>query len=129
MNESDAPRGYSGSDTAVAELQSSVRQLYGLLNLSVLVLIVLSFSLFVFMLREIKVVSRQLDEQSRFVAEYHQTIEPRIDQFRAKLETFALAHPDFNPVFVKYFGVSNAPLSRVRPATSALGGGGAPVRP
>jgi hypothetical protein len=71
-------------------------------------LVILTFSLFVFFLRETSLARRQIAEMAQFVAQYEKGEGRAINDFRIKLQGFAKTHPDFVPVYNKYFG-SNTP--------------------
>jgi hypothetical protein len=70
-------------------------------------LVILSGSLFVFFLRETSLARRQIAELSQVVAEYQKTAAPVMEEFRTKLLAYTKTHPDFGPIFSKYFGTNS----------------------
>ena len=94
---------------AVEGLQAELRALRTLFNVVLLALIILIVSLFSFMLREMRIVGRQIEENSRYVAEYKRKVEPRLNELHSKLFAYSKLHTNFAPVLVKYFGATNIP--------------------
>jgi hypothetical protein len=104
------------------KLEASVEALRKLVNAVMAALLILAVSLFAFVLRELKFVRRQLAENSRFVEDYRKNWEPKVTELHSKLLSYSTSHPDFTPIFVKYFGSTNgllpgapAPTTRTQP--------------
>ena len=72
---------------------------------------ILTGSLFVFFLRESSIARRQIGQLAQAVAEYDRTAVPLMKDLRNKLQAFAQTHPDFVPIYTKYFGVASGPAS------------------
>ena len=98
-------------NTQVRALEGSVQSLRQLFTLVVLILILLSASLFIFMLRQVSSTRRQVAELTQFVVEYQKTSAPAIEEMRRKLYDFAKTNSDFTPIYQHYFS-SNAPSAR-----------------
>src|SRR5438067_10175564 len=81
-----------GEFTAVDHLQAEVRTLRILLNIVLLALLVLVVSLFSFIYRQRKIVRRQIDESSRYIAEYKRKVEPRLNDLSSKLVAYSKLH-------------------------------------
>lgn len=117
MSASDVPSGdpslpvSDSTATPVARLGAEVKALRTLFNIAMLALLLLLSSLFSFMLWELKLVRRQIEENSRFVAEYKRKVEPRLNELHSKLFAYSRLHPNFTPILVKYFGATNTPLN------------------
>ena len=72
-------------------------------------LLVLSGSLSVFFLREISIARKQMTELTKVVRDYEKGAVPLVEELRVKLKSFAQAHPDFAPIYARYFGGTNQP--------------------
>jgi hypothetical protein len=81
-------------------------------HVTLVLLMVLTGSLFVFFLREVSLARRQIGDMTNAIVEYEKTSVPLMEDFRTKLQGFARTHPDFNPVYTKYFGSNSAPSSQ-----------------
>lgn len=123
--QSDLPQSHTAGGTeAVAEvLQAQVSSLRTLLICTWLALIILSLGVNIFIWRQMSLVRQQLDENSRIVADYHRVTEPRIRELLGKLEIFAAANRDFQPIFSKY--VPSRPQSTLPTPTKPV----APAKP
>ena len=107
----------TGANPAAVEEStlSAFHSLRSLINLILLGLIILTTSLAILMVREIQIARRQTRELEVRVTDYNQNVAPKIDELRAKLETFSKLHPEFAPIFIKYFGSTNAPAGNAAP--------------
>lgn len=83
-------------------------------HLSLILLACLSGSLFVFFVREVSIARRQINELTQVVLEYERSALPVMEEFRTKLQAFSKEHPDFAPIYIKYFG-SNPPPEKQSP--------------
>ena len=104
---------------SLAEAHRSLRTAF---HISLVMLLVLTGSLFVFFVREVSIARRQINELTKVVRDYEKTTVPMMEDFRIKLQSFTKTNPDFSPIFIKYFGNTNPP------AASASGGGPAGPR-
>jgi hypothetical protein len=116
-NQADLPTrpSPSGSVTAEDALQAQVHSLRKLFSCTLVALIILSFGVNVFIWRQMSLTRQQLDENSRMVAEYRRVTEPRIRDLLGRLEVFAAANRDFQPILAKYI----PPRPQPAPATPA----------
>lgn len=119
-NQADLPTSPSpgGSVTAEDALQAQVHSLRALFSCTLVTLIILSFGVNVFIWRQMSLTRQQLDENSRIVAEYRRVTEPRIRDLLGRLEVFAAANRDFQPILAKYIPPrpQPAPATPTKPA-------------
>jgi hypothetical protein len=94
---------------SLAEAHESLRTA---LHVTLVMLVILTGTLFVFFLREVSIARRQIAELTQVVGDYEKSAVPLMEDFRSKLQAFAKTHPDFAPIYARYFGSTNsAPLS------------------
>lgn len=99
----------SASDSATLQrLEGALRAQALLLNIVMFLLILVTGSLCLFMLREQKILRKQLEQGDQYLAAYRKNVEPKIADLQARLQGFAKLYPDFEPIVARYFG-SNAP--------------------
>ncbi|MDB6037435.1 MAG: hypothetical protein JWM99_1276 [Verrucomicrobiales bacterium] len=87
----------------------TVRSLRRSFQYTLVLMLVLSASLFVFLLREVSAVRRQNLELGRAISDYQRVGAPSLEDFRKKLVEYAHGHPDFGPILGKYFAPTNPP--------------------
>ncbi len=100
------PNPVAGSSELVLQTLRSLRRSF---QYTLLLMIILSGSLFVFLLREVSAVRRQNLELGRVITEYQRVGAPSLEDFRKKLVEYAHSHPDFGPIMGKYFTATNPP--------------------
>jgi hypothetical protein len=100
-----APR----TEISFDELQRSIQSLRAMFNVVLVILLVLTGSLFLFLLREVSQIRRQTRELTQFVDNYEKTSLPAMLAFRNKLQEFAKGHPDFKPILARYMSPTNTP--------------------
>ena len=98
-----------GESEAMELLQSEVRSLRILFNTVMVALIILTSSLFHFMMREKKIIRRQIDDNLRYIADYKRRVEPRVIELNSKLLAYSKLHTNFTPILLRYFGTTNPP--------------------
>jgi hypothetical protein len=108
------------SRDTVAGLQSTVRSLRLILTAALISMLVLSGSMFVFLLREVSYVRRQITGLRQFIADYETKEVPVMEDFHRKLQAFARSHPDFTPVLVKHFGSSSLQVGQPAPTPAPI---------
>ena len=75
--------------------------------------LILTGTLFVFLYRQVVLVRRQTGELARYIAEVQQSGMPQFEeQVRAKLNEFRKQQPDFNPIYIRYFGTNEPAPSK-----------------
>jgi hypothetical protein len=105
---------------SLAEAHQALRTAF---QVTLVLLLILTGSLFVFFLREVSLARRQITDLTQVVSDYEKNSVPLMEDFRVKLQVFAKTHPDFNPIYLKYFASTNsAPLTqsgtRAQPLTT-----------
>ncbi|MBI2950242.1 MAG: hypothetical protein HYY23_21630 [Verrucomicrobia bacterium] len=101
--------------------QESYRSLRSLLLIVIIGVLILTGSVFVFLLREVSATRHQVKELTQYVAAYEKNSVPVMRQFRDKLIEFVKANPDFAPILSKYVNPTNY-------ANLAPGANSAPAR-
>jgi hypothetical protein len=90
--------------------------------MSILILvIVISGTLNIYLLRQWKTVSRELKDirpqATQLIADYQKTSAPAMSDFLKKVTEYGRTHPDFAPVLAKY-GLKPAGVTGAVPATT-----------
>ena len=98
-------------DLEAGNLREQLDSLHHLV-LSILVLVVvLSGTLSIFLLRQWKMASKDLANfrpaAMQIIADYTKERAPRMDSFIDKIKEYGRTHPDFNPILLKYNLISN----------------------
>ncbi|HWI59002.1 MAG TPA: hypothetical protein VNZ22_17385 [Bacillota bacterium] len=110
------------SPAAQPENQSMRQELEGLRSLvvSLLVLmIVLSGTFNLFLLRQVKTARADLPALRQVVADYNKNSAPAINEFVKRLSDYSKTHPDFVPVLVKYGIIKPSGAPTAAPAAPA----------
>jgi hypothetical protein len=102
------------------ELQSQFDSLRRQIFVILVLLIVVSGTMNIFLLRQWRYASndaRTLKEQSAPIfAEYQKVSGPRIDEFVKRVTEYGWSHPDFRPITLKYsLSTSGPPATAVPP--------------
>ena len=104
------------SPTGIATPEAQIKSLRSLLHATAISLLILTGTLFIFIYREVVLVRKQSTELVRYLMEYERSnAEEFIEQVRMKFDDFRKDHPDFQPLYLRYFGTNQAP-SRVQGA-------------
>lgn len=92
--------------TAVEETRQQYARLHQLLLLTMAALALVTLGIDLFIGKQVRMIGRQLEEQRPLVqkatSDYQKFNEPLIRHFTGALQSFALAHRDFQPVLEKY---------------------------
>lgn len=110
------------------ELQRGIESVRAMLHVALIAVILLSGSATVVLSQQVRHVRREMAALRLGVAEYERLGKPRLESFLLKLRDFALAHPDFAPIFAKYVPATNAPASSPTSARPPALPGGLPDR-
>lgn len=86
--------------------------------LILVLLIVVSGTLWIFLRWQVKYTSLDLEELRPFIVQYEKATGPAMDSFIYKLADYGRTHPDFAPIMAKY-GIKPAPTPGSVTATSA----------
>jgi hypothetical protein len=79
-------------------------------HVTLVLLLILSGALFASFLREVSIARQHIHDLTLVVGEYQKNSAPVIEDFRRKLHAFTQAHPDFAPIYNKYFTAPNTAL-------------------
>jgi hypothetical protein len=91
------------------------RQLRSLLHAVAISMMILTGTMFIFIYREVVLIRRQTNEFLTGISEYERTnTQKLIEQLQVKLGEYARQHPDFVPLYARYFGTNG-------PSPAALG--------
>lgn len=100
------PRPGPATATAVEETRQQYASLHQLLLVTMSALVLVTLGIDLFMGKQVRMIGRQLEEQRPLVqkatSDYQKFNEPLIRHFTGALQSFALAHRDFQPVLEKY---------------------------
>lgn len=105
----------SSPEVTLEQLLQAHQSLRSAFHVTLAMIVILAGSLFVFFLRETSIARRQITELTQVVADYEKNAVPLMEDFRAKLQVFARSHPDFAPIYTRYFGTNPAPAAAVGP--------------
>ncbi|MBI4324747.1 MAG: hypothetical protein HY674_05730 [Chloroflexi bacterium] len=103
------------STVTVENLEQAYQSLLVRFSLVLILLLILSGSMCVFLLRQVTLVRRQVKELSQFVADYEKTSLPLMTEFRDKLQAYGKTDRNFNAVLLRYFGTNNPPATTSAP--------------
>jgi hypothetical protein len=92
----------------LVEAHQSLRRSF---HVSLVMILLLAGSLFVFFLRELSIARQQTEELSKVVADYEKNTAPNVEKFRKALQAFAQTHPDFAPIYSRYFSSNSVASS------------------
>jgi hypothetical protein len=89
------------------ELQRSYRSLRAMFHVVLFILLILTASLALYLLREVSFVRGQVRELTQFVSNYDKNSKPAMQDFLNKLQAFARTNPDFSPILTKFYNPTN----------------------
>ena len=102
------PASTPGLDTS--DLREQIDSLRHLVGSILILLVVVSGTLTIFLLREMKNVSKELEGYrpgaTNIIALYQKQQGPAMDEFLKKIQQYGQAHKDFEPILIKY-GLKN----------------------
>jgi hypothetical protein len=127
-------RWFMENDASISAADSVGRNHFSRLRLLVhaiaVSLFILAGTVFVFIYREAVLVRRQTGELMRFLAEYDRSAANEfIGQVQRELAEFRRSNPDFDPIYVKYFGTMDPPPAPASKVQDALPVTNQPPRP
>ncbi len=105
----------TGGHPGASDLQAQCDALRQLVTSLLIVLLIVSGTLTVFLVRQWKFSKNELDASKQVLNEYTRTSGPAMQAFVRQLADYGRAHPDFAPIAAKYR--LNEPVPR--PSTSA----------
>jgi len=105
------------------DLQAQVDRLRQLLHSVLVLVIVVSGTLTIYLLREVRYSRAELQalrpNATNIITQYEKTVGPNMDQFVRRLATYGKTHPDFQPILTKYSlnkSLTNAPAGAKAPS-------------
>src|SRR5262245_33044794 len=109
-------------ETEVSQLAGQVESLQHLVTSLLVLLVIVSGTLSIFLLRQWQMALRDLatiqPSALQIIADYNKDRGPRMDAFIDKLRDYGRTHPDFVPVLVRYGLVTNvAPAAGAPPGS------------
>jgi len=102
------------------DLQAQYDSLHHLVISILILMVVVSGTLSVYLLRQWRTTSKDLaayrPEAAQFIAEFNRGQAPRIDAFLEKLKDYGKTHPDYFPILARYGLSSNVLAGASQPA-------------
>lgn len=94
---------------------SSLRRLVQATAVSVLIL---TGTVFIYLYRQVVLARRQTADLARYLAEVDRSGMPEfVEKVRGSFNDYRKTHPDFNPIYTRFFGTNDAPVTlKVSPA-------------
>lgn len=94
------------------DLEGQHRRLKILVQATAVSVLILTGTVFVFLYRQVVLIRRQTAELTRYINEVNDSGMPKFFmQVRDRFNSFRKEHPDFNPIYSRYFG-TNEPAAR-----------------
>lgn len=119
----DDAQGPTPSQLELRDLQAQCQHLQQLVSSLLLVLIVISGTFTIYLLRQYRFVKAELDAMTpqavQIMTEYTNSY-PLIQDFARKLAEYGKTHPDFSPIVAKYRLNDALPKPGTAPLTSSL---------
>ena len=114
----------SPASADLSQLQAQVQSLHHLIISVLILMIVISGTLSIYLLRQWRMTSKDLASirpaATQVFAEYTKERAPRMDAFLEKLKDYGRTHSDFVPILIRYQVISNtAPAAGVSPLVPA----------
>jgi len=102
-----APESNEPSHLALQEGYNRLRYLFHCVSIS---LLILTGVVFVFLYRQVALINQQTRQLAEEITEFQDSGVPQaIDDLRRQLFLFTQENPDFEPIFVRYFGTNQPP--------------------
>ncbi|MEY2428987.1 MAG: hypothetical protein QOJ40_1872 [Verrucomicrobiota bacterium] len=113
------------------DLQVQVDSLRHLVTSVLVLVIVVSGTFNLYLLRQVKYAKMDLSgvrqQANQMIAEYKRVNEPLMQEFLRKITDYGKTHPDFTPILTKY-GVRATPIASAPPATATAPAATAPKK-
>ncbi|MEO8425567.1 MAG: hypothetical protein ABI651_00500 [Verrucomicrobiota bacterium] len=109
MTEPDVPTDPSSSRTdSVESFQQACHSLRTLIDTVLVILLVLTWSVNIFLLKQLSLVRNEVEERQRFIVDYEKNTVPLMGEFLTRLQRFTKTNPDFTNILHKYWMPTNA---------------------
>ncbi len=106
-----------------SDLREQIESLRHLIGSVLILLVVVSGTLTLFLLRELKTTSAQLDAfrsgATNMIAAYQKQQAPLMDEFIKRIQQYGQTHRDFDPILFKY-GLKATPSTTAAPASIGM---------
>jgi hypothetical protein len=99
----------SDPTAALAALQQAYQSLRTLIETVLVILLVLTWSVNMYLLKQLSLVRNEVEERQRFIADYKKNTEPLMGEFLTRLKEFTKTNPEFTNILYKYWMPTNAP--------------------
>ena len=93
---------------AMESLQRAYQGLRTLMDTILMILLVLTWSVNIFLLKQLSMVRNEVEERQRFIVEYEKNTVPLMSEFLTRLQGFTKTNPDFTNILHKYWMPTNA---------------------
>jgi cytoskeletal protein RodZ len=113
-NESENP---SAVPTELNDLQAQCAWLRKQILTILVLVIIISGSFNIFLLRQWRYVSTDNKAAKEQIAQYQKVFEPQLNEFVRRIQEYGKTHPDFQPIMTKYglYGTSAPPAAATPP--------------
>jgi hypothetical protein len=96
-----------------------LKQLKMLVHACAISLLILICTFFIYLFRQTGTVRNSIEELAAYIDQYEQSNAPQmITELHIRLDEFRRQHPDFSPIYTRYFGTNPPPLHAGRQAPS-----------
>src|SRR5262245_18657801 len=109
-SESTPIESVAGESAALQTLRDEVRTLRTLFGAATMALLLFSFGINAYLYYQEQIMRKELNVAKKMAREFETVKRPMVNAFIARLQDFALSHPDINPILNKY---------GIKPAASA----------
>lgn len=104
-------------ESPIAPADDSMKQLRTLVHSCAISLLIITGTIFAYLYRQTTTVRKSTNELFNYIAEFEQSkASEMIANLQVTLDGFRREHPDFNPIYTRYFG-TNPPPARPAPPT------------
>src|SRR5580765_6333412 len=119
-SESTPLESLTGESAALQTLRNDVRNLRTLFSAASMALLLLSFGINGFLYYQDQILRKELDAAKTMAREFETVKRPIVNTFIARLQDFAISHPDIYPILNKY-GIRPASAPEPAPAPAKSG--------
>lgn len=100
-----------------------LKQLKMLAHACAISLLIVIGTFFIYLYRQTGTVRNSIGELGAYIDQYEQSNAPEmITELHIRLDQFRQQHPDFSPIYARYFGTNEPPVREGRPQSPASTG-------
>ena len=92
----------TGEPAALQTLRDEVRTLRTMFSAATMALLLLSLGINAYLYYQDQILRKELDVAKKMTREFETVKRPMVNAFIARLQEYALSHPDINPILNKY---------------------------